>query len=159
MNQSITFIPDEPIIVLSDDPNIKITVDIDDINVTTSEGGFRGPPGSRVVEIGAFLGGEIAPGELLVKHKFMNPITILPTKCAAEAESPLGAPAANVVFDISMNGTSIGTITFLSSDPSKVGVVNFTTANLHYETSTLEITAPEDLYELGDLNITFSGER
>lgn len=159
MSQSITFIPDQPIVVISDNPDISITVDNDNIEVASSFGGMRGPAGSRVVEVGAFLGGEIAPGELCVKHRFMNPITILPDRCGADAESPIGAPIANVVFDISMNGTTIGTITFASTDPTKVGVVNFNTANLYYETSTLEITAPEDLHELGDVNITFSGER
>ena len=148
--QNITLISDDSLIIISDDP---------DITITTSAEGLRGPAGSRVVEVGAFLGGDINPNEFVVVHDFLNPITILPNKCRAKAKTPVNAPTANVVFAVNMNGTQIGSITFLSTNPAKVANVNFTTANLYFETGALEIVAPSNLYGIGDVNITLSGER
>lgn len=110
-------------------------------------------PGSRAVDIGISLIGDIDPEEALLRYEVTAPIALVPARCRVSMDDAHGQ---NVVIPILLSGLQIGTATIPAGDLD--GDFSFPGLTGPIGPGLLRITAP-DIVGLHDLSLTLSGDR
>jgi len=119
-----------------------------------SVGGGGGGGGGGTVDVGGFTGGAVPTNTILLRF-LANRAFTLPSGLPDASGHAGTAPSADTDFDIQLNGTSVGTMTFLSGSSA----ASFTLSSQQAVSAgdRLDVVSPGTVNGIADVSYTIGG--
>ncbi len=136
---------------MSKNARAMLSSDGTDMRVVTSGSG-----GSDGISIGAFVPGGIDPDTLILRYIATTEFT-LPAGLVGSFGDVVGTPVGgSVVFALSKNGTSFGSMTF--DDGDNTADFSLASSRDFVPGDIFSVNSPSDTFDMFDLSFTILGE-